>query len=170
MRILAPGPIDRQRGFTLLEMMVVLLIIGIATGMATVSAFGGGQRQLQKDALRLGQLFALAQAHARASGQTLIWTHDERGFAFVRPPQPLLLPPRIAARVRARPDPALKEDSPLRARRWLSEDAVTVRVTPAGTVRFGPDWLPGPLHLELISGERRVQLSRLGNGQYVVGP
>ncbi|NLZ10534.1 MAG: type II secretion system protein, partial [Alcaligenaceae bacterium] len=39
MPISVPGPVSRQRGFTLLEMMIVLLIIGIATTLVSVSVF-----------------------------------------------------------------------------------------------------------------------------------
>ncbi|MGB3426154.1 prepilin-type N-terminal cleavage/methylation domain-containing protein, partial [Castellaniella sp.] len=74
---------DPQRGFTLLETMVVLLIVGVAMGAAGVSAFGDAQmRTLRQDAQRLAGLFMTAQTEARAVGVRIAWRPGERGFAF----------------------------------------------------------------------------------------
>lgn len=174
MRILVPGPTDRQYGFTLLEMMIVLLIIGIATAMASVSAFGDNDaRALRQDAKRLAQLFTVAQAEAIASGRTIVWEHSATGYRFVRLPRQLILPARLAARASQAvetPTTAMKQGSPLRPRTWTSAEPVDVRVTPAGNVIFGADWIPGPLDMQLSAGAEVVRLARLGSGRFVVSP
>ncbi|MGB3290812.1 MAG: prepilin-type N-terminal cleavage/methylation domain-containing protein [Burkholderiaceae bacterium] len=170
MPILGPGHAS-QEGFTLLEMMIVLLIIGIATSMATVSAFGNnGARALRQDAIRLAHLFTAAQAEARASGRSIAWTYDGDGYRFARLPRPLSLPARMAMRAQPVRDAAISGDTALRPRDWISSDPVAVRFNPDVGVVFGQDWLPGPMQMELESGGNVVRLSRLGNGRFVVNP
>lgn len=171
MPTLVPGCASRQEGFTLLEMMIVLLIIGIATSMATVSAFGGnGARELRQDAIRLAQLFTAAQAEARASGRPIAWVYDGDGYHFARLPRRLTLPPRMAMRAQPVRDAAIGGDTALRPRGWISPDPMQVRIQPDVGVVFGPDWLPGPLQMELEAGGNVVRLSRLGNGRFMVDP
>lgn len=166
-----PGPANHQDGFTLLEMMVVLLIIGIATAMAGVSAFGtGGTRALRQDAQRLAHLFTAAQAEARTSGQAIAWVADGNGFHFARVPRRLALPAHLSVRTQPATDSAIGGNTHLRPRKWISPDTVTVRLRPDAGLVFGPDWLPGPLEMTLEADGNVVRLSRLGNGQFVVTP
>ncbi|NYT70644.1 type II secretion system minor pseudopilin GspH [Pusillimonas noertemannii] len=158
-----------QQGFTLLEMMIVLVIIGIATAMASVSAFGNtGARALRQDAMRLAQLFTAAQVEARASGQAIVWQHNGQGYQFTRLPRRLILPARMAARSHQVQDTGLGASTVLRPREWSSEEPVTVRIQPEDRLVFGPDWISGPMRMELASGDQTVVLSRLGNGRFVV--
>lgn len=166
-----PGRANRQGGFTLLEMMVVLLIIGIATAMASVSAFGDNSaRALRQDAIRLAHLFTAAQAEARASGRPIAWTYDGDGYHFARLPRRLMLPARMAMRAQPVRDTAIGDGTALRPRDWISSDAIAVRIEPDIDIVFGPDWIPGPLQMELQAAGNAVRLSRLGNGRYVVDP
>lgn len=159
----------RQQGFTLLEMMIVLVIIGIATSLASISAFGNSDaRALRQDALRLAQLFTAAQVEARASGQSIVWQYDAEGYRFTRLPRQLILPARLAARGHRVEDPALATDSVLRPRQWAPEQPVIVRMAPQETLVFDADWIASPLKMELVSGDLAVTLARLGNGRFVV--
>ncbi|MFC4299544.1 MAG: prepilin-type N-terminal cleavage/methylation domain-containing protein [Castellaniella sp.] len=162
---------DPQRGFTLLETMVVLLIVGVAMGAAGVSAFGDAQmRTLRQDAQRLAGLFMTAQTEARAVGVRIAWRPGERGFAFERLPRPLVLPARVAARSSRMQDQRFAADAPLRPRAWLSDGPVSVDIRPGGALVFDGDWIHGPLDVTLSAGGRVVRLSRSGNGHYEVRP
>lgn len=171
MPILAPGHASRQYGFTLLEMMIVLVIIGVATAMASVSAPGrDGARTLRQDAQRLAYLFTAAQAEAHGSGQAIVWAYDTDGFYFARLPRPLVLPVRMAVRAQSVTDSAIGGDTALRPREWISSEAVAVRIEPDSGLVFGADWIPAPFQMTLEAGGNMVVLSRLGNGRFVVDP
>lgn len=65
------------RGFTLLEIMVVLVLIGILTSFALLSAGGGPRDRLAEEARRLAALVELHQQEALLSG-------EPRGIQFTR--------------------------------------------------------------------------------------
>ncbi|HUH87851.1 MAG TPA: type II secretion system minor pseudopilin GspH [Pusillimonas sp.] len=158
-----------ERGFTLLEMMVVLLIIGIATSLAGVSAVGNHDaRALRQDAHRLAQLFTAAQIEARASGHAIVWQHGAKGYRFSRQARKLILPAHLAARSPQTPDVALGAESVLRPREWSSNGTVSVRIEPGEQLVFGSEWIPDPLRLELSSNGQTVTVLRKGNGRFVV--
>ena len=165
------SPVDRQRGFTLLEVMVVLLIMGVALGAASVSAFGdAAQRTQRQDAQRLAGLFMVAQTEARAGGSRIVWRPGGQGFDFQALPRPLMLPTRVAARSSLMRDAGFGPDSPLRPRAWLSPAPVSVQIRPAGVLTFGGDWVAGPVEITLSAGNHSVRVARSAAGQYQVQP
>ncbi|NYT86012.1 prepilin-type N-terminal cleavage/methylation domain-containing protein [Pollutimonas harenae] len=159
----------RQQGFSLIEVLVALLIIGIATTTVSVAAFSHGDaRKLQQDARRLGQLFAVAQAQARKADSSIIWFYDTQGYRFAQAPPKLLLPTGLTQQSGTVQTLDFSNSSPLRPRSWTPDNAIQVRIEPPGANVFNTEWISGPLAIELDDGTTTVRVERLGNGQYQV--
>lgn len=73
-----------QRGYTLVELLVVLAVIGIMLGLVSLSIAPDRQAQLKRDAERLETLFALAAEEAQLSSHAIAWRGDASGYAFFR--------------------------------------------------------------------------------------
>ncbi len=65
------------RGFTLLEVMIVMLLVGIMTGFALLSVGGGPRERLKEEGQRLAALVELHQQEAILRGEV-------RGIRFTR--------------------------------------------------------------------------------------
>lgn len=79
-----PATLVRSRGYTLVEMLVVLMIMGLLIGTISVIAHPSSKDTLQIEAQRLAQLLNLAAAESRASGKSFRWTSDGPGYRFLR--------------------------------------------------------------------------------------
>jgi len=73
---------DRPAGFTLLEVLIVLVIIGVMSALVAVVAFPNNDALSERDARRLANLLELAFAEARATGQSIAWGPEESGYSF----------------------------------------------------------------------------------------
>ena len=72
----------RQNGFTLLELMIVVALVGMASAMVTFALRDSAQSQLDSEAQRLVTLLESARAESRASGVALQWRATAEGFEF----------------------------------------------------------------------------------------
>ena len=72
----------RGRGFTLIELMVVLLIMGLFAGLVTAVTRPDDRALLRVEAQRLAQLLDLAATKARLTGKSIAWTADGPGYRF----------------------------------------------------------------------------------------
>ena len=79
----APGP-SRRRGFTLLELLVVMLVMGLLAGLVGVLAQPDERARLHVEAARLAQLLELAALEARLTGKPVAWTADAAHYRFWR--------------------------------------------------------------------------------------
>jgi general secretion pathway protein H len=74
----------RHRGFTLLEMLVVVSMLAILAVGVSLSLSSNNPRTLHEEALRLRTLLELAADESRITGATVLWSAPERGYRFDR--------------------------------------------------------------------------------------
>lgn len=139
----------QQQGFTLIELMVVLVIVGIASAAVGLSIRPDPARLLREDAQRLAQLLQVAQSQAQADGRSIGWQADKQGYRFSRGSEDFA------------------SDNLLRPRRWQAAE-VTARLVPPGRLRLDGEWLGEPFTLVLSSAGQRLQIHRDGSGNVQV--
>lgn len=92
LRALSPGRPARARGFTLLELMVVVAIMALAAAGVSLSLRDSGQSQLEREADRLAALLEAGRAQSRANGVPVRWRPLPQGFRFEGLPTSARLP------------------------------------------------------------------------------
>ncbi len=70
------------RGFTLIELMVVMAIVAIGAALASLALPDGDSRTLAREADRLAALLESARAPSRAAGVPVRWRTTAGGFAW----------------------------------------------------------------------------------------
>lgn len=78
------GGYKRRRGFTLIEMLVVLMIMGLFMGLVSAITRPDDRAVLRLEAERLSQLLDFAAAEAQLTGKSIAWTADGSGYRFWR--------------------------------------------------------------------------------------
>jgi general secretion pathway protein H len=153
MRMSAPGSSrsaaalqrrPRAAGFTLIEVMLVMAIIAIATALVSLALRDGTQSRLDEEGARLSALLESARTEARASGITVRWVPadssatDGAHFRFVGLPPGAALPTR-----------------------WLAE-GVSAEIVGARALLLGPEPVLPAQRVVLRLDDRRVVLSSDG--------
>ena len=75
----------RQRGLTLLELLVVLAIIAISSAGVALAMRDNSQTQLEREAQRLIAKLEAARVQSRAQGLPLVWRATASGFVIETP-------------------------------------------------------------------------------------
>lgn len=78
-----PGRCPRAAGFTLIEMLVVIVLAGILISVVTISVTPDPRQKLMREAQRISQLMTLAADEARIRQLPIFWEADLRGYRFV---------------------------------------------------------------------------------------
>jgi general secretion pathway protein H len=138
-----------QRGFTLIELMVVVAIIAIAAGVTSLALRDADAKALDQEAVRLSALLESARAQARAAGLAVRFElaaagNTEGAFRFVNLPPSVKMPTR-----------------------WLDE-RTGAEIVGARALRLGPEPLIGEQRIVLRLGERSLTLATDGLGPFSV--
>ena len=139
-----------QNGFTLIELIIVVALIAVASAVATLALRDPSATRLEQEAARLTALLESARAEARASGLTARWEPraeqvDTEGFRFIGLPPSSELPAQ-----------------------WLGS-GVTAEVIGARAVVLGPEPLIPAQRIVLRLGDQQLIVSTDGLGPFVVG-
>lgn len=132
-----------SRGFTLLELLVVVAIMAMATAGVSLAMRDNAQTSLEREAQRLAVLFESARAQSRASGLSVYWRTTAEGFRFEGLPAGAL------------PDRWLTEGITASIR---SGQTAVNNAAPALAVQLGPEPIVGAQTVDLFS-------PALGDGQ-----
>ncbi|WP_374353872.1 Tfp pilus assembly protein FimT/FimU [Limnohabitans sp.] len=95
------SPVHAARGFTLIELMVVVALIAIATAGVSLALRDSADTALERDAQRLAAVLEATRAQARASDARALWLPREGGFVVQGLPAPQPLQPWLSDQTRA---------------------------------------------------------------------
>lgn len=76
--------LNREHGFTLMEILVVLLVMGMGLGLASAMVRPSDQDILRVEADRLSGLLDLAMEESQFSGKSIAWTAEKTTYRFWR--------------------------------------------------------------------------------------
>jgi general secretion pathway protein H len=146
------APTVRPRGaagFTLIELIVVVALIAIASAVASLALRDPAATRLDHEGARLVALLEAARNEARAAGLTANWLPRAEqdgvaGFRFVGMPASSELPSN-----------------------WLTE-GVTAEVAGATSVVLGPEPMIGAQRIVLRLDDHTLTLATDGLGPFVV--
>ena len=139
----------RRAGFTLIELMVVIALIAIASAVASLALRDPAATRLEHEGARLVALLESARSEARAAGLTASWEpraaqEGAEGFRFVGLPPSSELPTQ-----------------------WLVP-GVTAEVLGARAVVLGPEPLIGAQRVVLHLESQSLTLATDGLGPFTV--
>lgn len=146
------------RGFTLLELLVVLVIAGLTLGMVSFNAMPSERQVLQKECQRIALLLQLARDEAIVRNRPIAFETDGQGYHFlVREEnvwQPLTGDDVLRERQYPRPPVMVAVDPPL----------------PGAALRlvFGREPVDKPFVMTLSAGDASVAIRADGIGHFVV--
>ena len=148
------------RGFTLLELLVVIVIAGITLGLVSFNAMPSQKQTLQNEAQRIGLLMQLARDEAIVRNQPVAFEADELRYRFLVRNEAVW---EIITR-----DDMLRErefkDGPV----VLSISPPTVEQSNPMRIVFGREPVDKPFVLTLSSGEVSASIRADGIGHFTV--
>lgn len=152
----------RMRAFTLVEILVVVVILGVFASFAGLGLSRDERGALKEEAERLADILDLAATEARLGGQALAWRTTGTGYGFQRYD-------------RARGWFDVPADPALRGRQLSTAVSIaSVRVEavrqPVARIEFSPFGPPPAFEIELASGGIRQRVTMSPVGEVTVSP
>lgn len=159
-------------GFTLLEMLVVLTVLALASGLTALALRDGASQRLEQEGVRLAALLEAARLESRTTGRTISWS-----VASPMRPSPAGqaadfqfgdgAPMATATAARPATHSAVNPPDPLQRlpRRWLHE-GTQAEVIGARVVVLGPDPILPPQRIRLRLGREAVVIGTDGLGPF----
>ena len=140
-----------ERGFTLIELMLVVALIAVISGLAALALRDPAAARLEQEASRLSVLLEGARAEARAQGLTVTWRplpqdgamQGVADFSFDGLPAADALP-----------------------KRWLSP-GVVAQIVGASALVLGPEPMIGAQRVTLRIDNQTTALATDGLGPFV---
>jgi len=150
----------RTRGFTLVELLVVMVIIGLTLGMATLNAIPSPRQDLDKEAQRLALLLQLARDEAIVRNRLVAFEANGDRYRFM-------------VRGDAGWEPVTRDD--LLREREFKNSPLQLILEPAGTgnpdmlrITFGREPVERPFVLTMAKGANTVAIRADGVGHFTV--
>jgi len=147
-------------GFTLLELLVVLVIVGITLGMVSFNAMPDERQILQNDAQRIALLLQLARDEAIVRNQPIVFEADTDRYRFL---------------VRNENSWQILEQDDLLREREFKRAPVMMSVTPPSAaqtdplrITFGREPVSRPFVLILATGNSQAAIRSDGIGHFYV--
>jgi general secretion pathway protein H len=150
----------KVRGFTLVELMVVMVIIGITLGLVSLNAIPSPHQNLQNEAQRIALLLQLARDEAIVRNRLVAFEADTEHYRFL-------------VRNETRWDATDKDD--MLRERAFKHGPVTLTLDPPGAgaskplrITFGREPVDKPFVLTMLDGDEHVAIRADGIGHFTV--
>jgi type II secretion system protein H len=137
-------------GFTLIELAVVLVILGVCASIVAAMARPDERASVALEAERLARLLELAVLESRLTGGAITWMSDGNGYRFLRHAGAGGSSMRDAASLRPR---ALPSGMTIGSMRIESSAAPALRLD------FAPHALPPAFAMEMSFGAARATIA-----------
>jgi general secretion pathway protein H len=148
------------RGFTLVELMVVMVIIGIALGVVSLNIVQSPREALEKEAQRIALLLQLARDEAIVRNRQVVFEAEADRYRFL-------------VRNETGWEPLPKDD--MLRERAFSHSPISLSLNPPGAgsanplrITFGREPVDRPFVLTLADGNNAVAIQADGIGHFTV--
>jgi general secretion pathway protein H len=149
-----------SRGFTLLELLVVMVIVGITLGVVSFNAMPSERQVLQNDAQRIALLLQLARDEAIVRNRPIAFEAEADRYRF------LLFEENKWQELKQ--DELLREREFKRSPVMFSVSPPSAEQTTPLRIIFGREPVGIPFVLTLAVGDARVAIRADGIGHFVV--
>lgn len=151
-----------ETGFTLIEVVVVLLLMGVVSALVVVNVAPDDQKQVRLESQRLASLFEQAGMEGQVSGNVVAWSSDGAEYSFQEQTP-------NGEWVAMSEDIYRPHDLP---KNMILETAAVgqVGMTPGGRLMFNPSGINAPFDIVMTKQRTNMKISSDVMNRVTVGP